>query len=148
MPTVDVTCPEGVSEGELLHVEYEGVSFDVHVPPGVQSGTTFAVELETAATQPESEPESRSQAPPTAHHHHHAEPAEPEAEALESELESAVAELVIGCFTPPTVSQPAGVPGAAAGLSILMAAVAQRRLSPANAQALATTYQSRSCWHD
>ena len=140
MPTVDVTCPEGVSEGELLHVEYEGVSFDVHVPPGVQSGSTFAVELETAATQPESEPESRAQALPTTHHHHHAEPAEPEAEALESELESAVAELVIGCFAPPTVSQPAGVPGAAAGLSILMAAVAQRRLSPANAQARATNY--------
>ena len=140
MPTVEVTCPEGVSEGELLHVEYEGVSFDVHVPPGVQSGSTFAVELETAATQPESEPESRAQALPTTHHHHHAEPAEPEAEALESELESAVAELVIGCFAPPTVSQPAGVPGAAAGLSILMAAVAQRRLSPANAQARATNY--------
>ena len=58
MPTVEVTCPEGVSEGEVLHVEYEGASFAVHVPPGVQCGFTFAVELETAATQqPEPEPE-------------------------------------------------------------------------------------------
>ena len=57
MPTVEVTCPEGVSEGEVLHVEYEGASFAVHVPPGVQCGYTFAVELETAATQPEPEPE-------------------------------------------------------------------------------------------
>ena len=47
------------------------------------------------------------------------------AEALESEPEA------------PVVSKPAAVPGATAvGLSVLMAAVAQRRLSPANAQAL------------
>ena len=121
MPTVEVTCPEGVSEGELLDVEYEGAMFAVHVPPGVQSGAMFAVELDIAAMQPEPVPD------------YELEPAEPGAEALETvrpEAEALESEL-----EPPTVSKPAAVPGAAAGLSVLMAAVAQRRLSPANAQA-------------
>jgi len=128
MPTVEVTCPEGVSEGEVLHVEYEGASFAVHVPPGVQCGFTFAVELETAATQPEPEPE------------YEVEPAEAEADELETTgaaTAGAAAEALESEPEAPIVSKPAAVPGAtAAGLSVLMAAVAQRRLSPANAQAL------------
>ena len=110
-----------MSEGELLDVEYGGASFTVRVPPGVQSGAMFAVELDIAATQPEPVPD------------YEIEPAEPEAEELDvagSESEALESEL-----EPPTVSKPAAVPGAAAGLSVLMAAVAQRRLSPANAQA-------------
>ena len=31
MPTVEVTCPEGVSEGEVLHVEYEADGADAWV---------------------------------------------------------------------------------------------------------------------
>ena len=121
MPTVEVTCPEGVSEGELLDVEYEGATWSTRVPSGVQSGAMFAVELDIAAAQPEPVPD------------YDLEPAEPEAEELEtarSEAEALESELET-----PTVSKPAAVPGAAAGLSVLMAAVAQRRLSPANAQA-------------
>jgi len=120
MPTVEVTCPEGVFEGELLHVEYEGASFAVHVPQGVHSGATFAVELETLPLEPEPEYELKPAEPKA----EELGTAGPSAEALESELD------------PPTVSQPAAVPGASAGLSVLMAAVAQRRLSPAKAQAL------------
>ena len=121
MPTVEVTCPEGVSEGELLDVEYGGASFTVHVPPGVQSGAMFAVELDIAAAQPEPVPDYEIE--PAEPEAEELETARPKAEALESELET------------PTVSKPAAVPGATAGLSVLMAAVAQRRLSPANAQA-------------
>ena len=127
MPTVEVTCPGGVCEGEMLHVEYEGASFAVHVPPGVQCGSTFAVELETAATQLEPEPE------------YEVEPADAEANELETAgaaTAGAAAEAPASEPEAPIVSKPAAVPGAAAaGLSVLMAAVAQRRLSPANAQA-------------
>ena len=128
MPTVEVTCPEGVSEGEVLHVEYEGASFSVHVPPGVQCGYTFAVELETAATQLEPDPE------------YEVEPTDAEADELETASAAtagAAAEALESEPEAPVVSKPAAVPGAtAASLSVLMAAVAQRRLSPANAQAL------------
>ena len=129
MPTVEVTCPEGMSEGEVLHVEYEGASFAVHVPPGVQCGYTFAVELETAATQqPEPEPE------------YEVEPADAKADELETASAAtagAAAQALESEPEAPIVSKPAAVPGAtAASLSVLMAAVAQRRLSPANAQAL------------
>ena len=112
----------------MLHVEYEGASFAVQVPPDVQCGSTFAVELETAVTQPEPEPE------------YEMEPADVGVDELETAgaaTTDAAAEALESEPEAPIVSKPAAVPGAtAASLSVLMAAVAQRRLSPANAQAL------------
>ena len=122
MPTVEVTCPEGVSEGEVLHVEYEGASFAVHVPPGVQCGYTFAVELETAATQPEPEPE------------YEVEPADAEAAELETAgaaTADAAAEALESEPEAPIVSKPAAVPGAtAAGLSRVSSMVCPSTRAP------------------
>ena len=106
-------------EGALLRVEYEGVSFDVLVPPGVHAGATFAVEI-AGATEPDQEYEL--------------EPADPEPERASSA--APVQEEIEFELEPPTISKPAAVPGAGEGLSLLMAAVAERRLSPDNAQAL------------
>lgn len=43
--TIDVVCPPGVGEGELISVNFEGASFNVTVPPGIYENETFAVEL-------------------------------------------------------------------------------------------------------
>ena len=42
---LDVVCPAGIGEGEILQVEHEGQAFDVPVPPGVHEGDTFQVEV-------------------------------------------------------------------------------------------------------
>ena len=45
MITLEVTCPEGVVEGDLLAVERpsDGASFEVPLPAGVESGGAFLV---------------------------------------------------------------------------------------------------------
>lgn len=56
---LDVVCPEGTGEGQLINVEHGGQSFDVTVPPGLSVGDTFQVELalaELALAEPEEEP--------------------------------------------------------------------------------------------
>ena len=45
---VDVVCPAGVGEGDLISVEHAGEAFDVAVPPGVSEGDAFTVELPEA----------------------------------------------------------------------------------------------------
>ena len=45
MPTVDVTCPPGVSEGDLISVTVGQSTFEVALPPDVVEGDTFCVEL-------------------------------------------------------------------------------------------------------
>ena len=45
MPTIDVVCPPGVGEGELISITFEEVSFNVEVPAGISANDTFAVEL-------------------------------------------------------------------------------------------------------
>ena len=56
MITLEVTCPEGVVEGDLLAVERpsDGASFEVPLPAGVESGGAFLVELPEEA--PPAEP--------------------------------------------------------------------------------------------
>ena len=56
MPTtlLDVVCPEGAGEGQLVTVAHGGQSFDVTVPPGLSSGDAFKVEVEV---EPEADPE-------------------------------------------------------------------------------------------
>ena len=50
MPTFDVICPAGVSEGDLLRVQSEdGQSFEVALPPGVSEGEVFQVVCEEPA---------------------------------------------------------------------------------------------------
>lgn len=45
MVTLDVVCPEGVAEGELISIQHEGQNFEVSVPPGVEPGGSFQVDL-------------------------------------------------------------------------------------------------------
>ena len=52
---LDVVCPEGTGEGQLINVEHGGQSFGVTVPKGLSVGGTFQVEL--ALVEPEAEPE-------------------------------------------------------------------------------------------
>ena len=52
---LDVVCPEGTGEGQLINVEHGGQSFGVTVPKGLSVGGTFQVEL--ALAEPEAEPE-------------------------------------------------------------------------------------------
>lgn len=56
MPTtlLDVVCPEGAGEGQLVTVAHGGQSFDVTVPPGLSSGDAFKVEVEA---EPEADAE-------------------------------------------------------------------------------------------
>ena len=59
MTAVEVTCPNGVGPGDLIHVEHDGVAFSVAVPPEVLPGATFLVEYEladAAAAQPPPQP--------------------------------------------------------------------------------------------
>ena len=42
---VEVVCPEGVGEGDIIQVEHCGQSFDVPLPAGVAEGCAFQVEL-------------------------------------------------------------------------------------------------------
>ena len=115
MLSINVVCPEGVSSGELLHIEHEGHAFDVEVPDGVLPGSMFAVEYEAPAGEPVPA---------------HAGGSEPisEAPANGGEGDTEAAE--------PSDSRPNAVPGASQDASLLMQAVAQKRLSPENAQAL------------
>ena len=47
---LDVECPSGVVEGELITVQAaDGLSFEVALPPGVSPGDTFQVEIEVPA---------------------------------------------------------------------------------------------------
>ena len=52
---LDVVCPEGAGEGQLINVEHGGQSFAVTVPPGLSVGDSCQVEL--ALAEPEAEPE-------------------------------------------------------------------------------------------
>jgi hypothetical protein len=45
MPTVDVTCPSGVAEGDTISVSFGDANFNVALPAGVIFGDTFAVEI-------------------------------------------------------------------------------------------------------
>ena len=42
----ELTVPDGVGEGDVLHVDIDGLSLDVAVPAGVASGETFVFEYE------------------------------------------------------------------------------------------------------
>ena len=42
----ELTVPDGVGEGDVLHVRIDGLSLDVTVPAGVASGETFVFEYE------------------------------------------------------------------------------------------------------
>lgn len=42
----ELTVPDGVGEGDILHVDIDGLSLDVPVPAGVASGETFVFEYE------------------------------------------------------------------------------------------------------
>ena len=60
MPTafLDVVCPEGAGEGQLVTVAHGGQSFDVTVPPGLSVGDAFKVEVEVEVeADPEADPE-------------------------------------------------------------------------------------------
>ena len=59
MPTtlLDVVCPEGAGEGQLVTVAHGGQSFDVTVPPGLSAGDAFKVEVEVVDAEPEADPE-------------------------------------------------------------------------------------------
>ena len=52
--TVDVVCPAGVFQGDLITVEHAGQAFEVVVPAGVFEGDGFQVELEP--TRPPADP--------------------------------------------------------------------------------------------
>lgn len=45
MATVDVTCPPGVGEGDLISVTVGDATFNVELPSGVCEGDVFAVTL-------------------------------------------------------------------------------------------------------
>ena len=45
---VDVTCPPGVAEGDLISVSFSGNSYDVAVPQGILEGDLFQVFLPEA----------------------------------------------------------------------------------------------------
>ena len=49
---LDVTCPEGVAEGDIIAVEHEGTSFEVPLPPGVEPGAVFQVTLPDESQAP------------------------------------------------------------------------------------------------
>ena len=61
---VEVTCPDGVGPGDLIHVELDGAAFDVAVPPDVLPGATFQVEYESDAAAAAAAPPAPP-APPT-----------------------------------------------------------------------------------
>lgn len=42
---MEVTCPPGVAEGDLISVEADGAFFDVALPAGVGEGEIFQIEL-------------------------------------------------------------------------------------------------------
>ena len=42
---VEVVCPEGVGEGDVIQVQHGGRSFDVTVPTSITEGRAFEVEL-------------------------------------------------------------------------------------------------------
>ena len=44
---VDVTCPPGVAEGEMISIAFGDANFDVEVPPGIMEGDLFQVFLPT-----------------------------------------------------------------------------------------------------
>ena len=50
MEPLDVVCPPGVAPGDLITVEAQGKAYDVVVPDGVETGTTFQVTLEDDET--------------------------------------------------------------------------------------------------
>ena len=50
---VDVVCPTGVGEGDVVNVStLDGRTFDVALPAGVHEGDTFQVELLPDASMP------------------------------------------------------------------------------------------------
>ena len=87
---VDVACPFGVREGEIIQVEHCGQSFDVPLPAGVSEGGVFQVELpEVELHEPPLDMSGLSMEAPT-------EPAELHAEAeteTETETETAHAKM-------------------------------------------------------
>ena len=63
---VDVVCPEGVAEGDLISIQHPETteSYDVAIPPGVGPGVSFQVELpeqqqQVAIAMPPEPPERR-----------------------------------------------------------------------------------------
>ena len=46
---MEVTCPPGVQEGDVIAVEADGTFFDVALPPGVGEGSVFQIELPDSA---------------------------------------------------------------------------------------------------
>ena len=73
---VDVVCPDGVAEGDLISILHPETSesYDVAIPPGVGPGVSFQVELpdvqqQVAIALPPEPPERRlpSGAPVTTH---------------------------------------------------------------------------------
>jgi hypothetical protein len=63
---VDVACPDGVAEGDLISIQHPETtqSYDVAIPPGVGPGVSFQVELpevqqQVAIALPPEPPERR-----------------------------------------------------------------------------------------
>ena len=46
---MDVTCPAGSSAGDIISAEFEGVVYELVVPPGVSEGITFHVSIPEAS---------------------------------------------------------------------------------------------------
>ena len=44
---IDVVCPDGVAEGAMLSVSFDGTNYEVAVPSGVAPGDNFEVEITT-----------------------------------------------------------------------------------------------------
>ena len=45
MQTVDVTCPAGSAEDDVIQVTFGDTEYTITVPPGISEGMTFSVEL-------------------------------------------------------------------------------------------------------
>ena len=43
--TLEVTCPEGVSAGDVIYLQFDGQEIEVTVPEGVEPGDEFDVEV-------------------------------------------------------------------------------------------------------
>ena len=44
--TLEVTCPEGVSAGDVIYLQYDDQEIEVTVPEGVEPGDEFEVNIQ------------------------------------------------------------------------------------------------------
>eukprot|EP00966_Prymnesium_polylepis_P165596 3828085-Prymnesium_polylepis.1 len=55
---LEVLCPPGVAEGDLISITADGIAYDVRVPAGVGAGDTFHVDVITPGSTPSPPPGS------------------------------------------------------------------------------------------